>query len=336
MHQPIISVIIPVYNVEKYLDRCIGSVVNQTYTNIEIILVDDGSVDNSAKICDLWAEKDNRIKVIHKSNEGAGIARNAGLDVASGDYVLFVDSDDFIDHKTAECCVHAAERDGSEIVIYGRADVRQDGSIKEKTILTYKYLYKDSDVTEDLFSSLCTHSKGLGLGVVGKMMKMNIIKENGIRFFSEREILSEDAIFLAEFFSYVKSATIVPDYHYMCVLHDDSLSNNFRSDFQQKNNTFLQKINEISDRVGYSENIKNHLKIRYLSYELAVIKQIVKSKLPFNQKLRNIKNLSYDRTLYSVFTNEVFGVMSLPHMLFWKLFKAKCGLLCYIMIKIKI
>lgn len=336
MQQPRVSVIIPVYNAEKYLDRCIESAVNQTYTDIEIILVNDGSADNSAVICGLWAEKDSRIKVIHKQNEGAGLARNTGLDAASGDYVLFIDSDDYIQPETVEHCVSAAERDGSEIVLYGRADVRCDGSIKEKSVLTDKYLYRNSDVTEELFSSLCIHSKGFGLGVVGKMMRTSLIKENEIGFCSEREFLSEDAIFLAEFFSYVNSASIVPEYYYMCVLHDDSLSNEIKTDFQQKNNAFLKKTNEICEKVGYSESIKNHLKARYLSYSLAGMKKIVMSELTFKQKISAIKELFYDKTLGSVLTNEVFSLMRFPLKIFWKMFRIRCGLLCYILIKIKL
>jgi len=92
----LISIIIPVYNVEQYLVRCVDSVINQTYKNLEIILVDDGSTDNSGKICDEYALKDNRIKVIHKKNGGLPSARNAGLDIAIGEYIGFVDSDDYI------------------------------------------------------------------------------------------------------------------------------------------------------------------------------------------------------------------------------------------------
>lgn len=93
----LISIIIPVYNVEKYLERCIESVINQTLKNIEIILVNDGSTDSSPKICDYYASIDNRIKVIHKKNEGVGSARNTGLDVANGLYIGFLDSDDYVD-----------------------------------------------------------------------------------------------------------------------------------------------------------------------------------------------------------------------------------------------
>ena len=94
---PLISVIVPVYNVEAYLDQCIRSITEQTYRNLEILLVDDGSPDNSGAICDAWAEKDSRIRVIHKENGGAGAARNTGLDAAQGEFVSMIDSDDYLE-----------------------------------------------------------------------------------------------------------------------------------------------------------------------------------------------------------------------------------------------
>ena len=89
--EPLVSVVIPIYNVEKYLDRCVSSVVNQTYRNLEIILVDDGSPDNCPAMCDAWAERDSRIRVIHKKNNGQGMARNSGMDIATGKYIFFFD-----------------------------------------------------------------------------------------------------------------------------------------------------------------------------------------------------------------------------------------------------
>ena len=94
-----ISVIVPVYKVEEYLDRCVKSIVEQTHKNLEIILVDDGSPDNCPMMCDKWAEKDSRIKVIHKKNEGVSAARNIGLDNAKGEYIGFVDSDDYLEKE---------------------------------------------------------------------------------------------------------------------------------------------------------------------------------------------------------------------------------------------
>lgn len=107
---PLISVIVPVYKVEPYLDRCVQSIVNQTYQNLEIILVDDNLSDNCPTMCDAWAEKDSRIRVIHKENGGVASARNVGLDNAVGQYISFVDSDDWIDSTMiAELVSCAAE-----------------------------------------------------------------------------------------------------------------------------------------------------------------------------------------------------------------------------------
>ena len=110
--QPLISVIVPIYNVEKYLPKCIESIINQTYTNLEIILVDDGSPDNCGLICDEYAQKDNRIKVVHKTNGGVSSARNTGLDIANGEWIAFVDSDDFIDNNYCqEFIIHQEQAD---------------------------------------------------------------------------------------------------------------------------------------------------------------------------------------------------------------------------------
>ncbi len=113
--QPLISIIVPVYKVEKYLDKCVSSIVNQTYQNLEIILVDDGSPDSCGAMCDAWAAKDSRIRVIHKENGGLSDARNAGLAVANGEYVSFVDSDDWVSWGFIENLWNAIEQTGSDI-----------------------------------------------------------------------------------------------------------------------------------------------------------------------------------------------------------------------------
>ena len=115
---PTISVIIPVYKVERYLDACVASVVGQTYPDLEIILVDDGSPDNCPALCDAWAAKDTRIRVIHRSNGGLSAARNSGLDVCTGDYIAFVDSDDRLGPETLERALRAQQRSGADLVLF--------------------------------------------------------------------------------------------------------------------------------------------------------------------------------------------------------------------------
>lgn len=112
---PLISVIVPVYKVEKYLDECVQSILNQSYNDLEIILVDDGSPDNCPQMCDTWAARDKRIKVIHKPNGGLSSARNAGLDICTGEYIAFVDSDDWIKPNMIESMLDVIERENADI-----------------------------------------------------------------------------------------------------------------------------------------------------------------------------------------------------------------------------
>lgn len=129
-----ISVVVPIYKVELYLERCVKSLVTQTYKNIEIILVDDGSPDNCPQICDIWAQRDNRILVIHKTNGGLSSARNAGIDAASGDYIAFVDSDDYIAPNMLEIMLNAIINNNVMLACCGRIRVTPSNQIKMFTL----------------------------------------------------------------------------------------------------------------------------------------------------------------------------------------------------------
>lgn len=127
--EPLVSIIVPIYKIEKYLRQCIDSLVAQTYRNIEIILVDDGSPDNCGKICDEYAGKDSRIKVIHKKNEGLSVARNTGIDIAKGDYLMFVDSDDWVEPPFCERALQTAILQGVDCVAVGVNVINESGPI---------------------------------------------------------------------------------------------------------------------------------------------------------------------------------------------------------------
>ncbi len=127
-----VSVIVPVYNGQRYLEKCIISILRQTYSQLELILVDDGSTDNTAAICDAWAEKDARVKVIHQQNKGVSVARNAGLDAATGDFIGFVDADDTIDPETYEMAV--SQIVGHDMVMWDTVTLWGDGRTEPDTI----------------------------------------------------------------------------------------------------------------------------------------------------------------------------------------------------------
>lgn len=148
----LISIIIPVYNVEKYLDRCINSIINQSYTDLEIILVDDGSPDKCPQICDEYALKDNRIKVIHKLNGGQSSARNAGLDIATGDYITFIDSDDWIGIDTYEYCMKLINETDAEVVQFDYSYVIDNRVLKSDPREIIK-VYENKDVLQNYMTS---------------------------------------------------------------------------------------------------------------------------------------------------------------------------------------
>lgn len=206
-----VSVIVPVYKVEKYLDRCVESIVNQTYKNLEIILVDDGSPDNCPQLCDSWAEKDSRIKVIHKENGGVSSARNAGIDAASGEYIGFVDSDDYLDSKMYEELVTQLESSASDIscCLLKTAAV-SDGAGKTETFdqnSFLNYMFKKGDYS-----------------VCNKLFSKNLIRD--IRFSSEI-LIGEDGYFL---YQSVKRANAIvlnyTDFYKNCDDVQNSLTRN--------------------------------------------------------------------------------------------------------------
>ena len=136
MNQPLLTVIVPCYNVEKYMDKCILSIVNQIYSNLEIILIDDGSTDGTGKICDEWQEKDQRLRAIHTQNEGAACARNRGIKDSKADYVTFVDPDDWIDANMYSDMMSAMLSTRSDVAQCGVYEVYEDGNSTE--VFTFK------------------------------------------------------------------------------------------------------------------------------------------------------------------------------------------------------
>lgn len=186
-----ISVIIPVYNVEKYLHECVDSVLNQTYQNFEIILVDDGSTDGSPKICDEYAENDKRIKVIHQSNGGLSVARNNGFYASSGDYVYFLDSDDWIEPSSMEVLLECAEERRAQVVFFDAISFEGEGKPCEKQNYTRKRSYGD-DSGIKIFSRL-QDEKDYHSAVPLLFMERHFLETNRLEF--EPGIVYEDMLF---------------------------------------------------------------------------------------------------------------------------------------------
>ena len=203
MNSPLVSVIVPVYNVTPYLAQCLDSIVNQTYRNLEIILVDDGSTDESGAICDRYAEQDSRIQVVHKENGGLSSARNAGLDKMTGEWVLFIDSDDWIELNTLELLFKLKD-ESADIVEFGTRQIFCDGEgffMCDSEILSRKDALRKCCSSDEFRTSACN-----------KLYRTKIVE--CCRFIEGR--CYEDSPFVVETLSHIQTYQYIaePLYNY--------------------------------------------------------------------------------------------------------------------------
>lgn len=225
-----ISVIVPVFNTEKYLDQCVASIIRQTYLDWECILVDDGSKDASGAICDKWAAVDSRIRVVHQVNQGVSCARNNGLNMARGEWVMFIDSDDYVDVDYLE---HFARAECADIVVGGLKMLESD--VVAETIPEYSKTYALDNNSVCYFAEL--NALNLLCGPMVKMYKMKIIRSENVMFPKDCHY-GEDLLFNFKYLGYLESVTQLAyaGYYYRYV--DGSLSNRkrdnmFRQDYEQ-------------------------------------------------------------------------------------------------------
>lgn len=213
METPKISIIVPVYNVEKYLPRCIDSILSQTFTNFEVLLIDDGSKDRSGAICDEYARKDDRVYVVHKENGGVCSARNAALDVAKGDWLYFVDSDDVILPNALETFMFLI-KSKTKFVMAGFTISEEKGILVEQP-RTLKYC--DLSVLEALKEMYVPSDFSYQGFLWCKLFKRDIIQQNHLRF-DERICFNEDRLFIVEYLCCCKehiSYATKPVYNYI-------------------------------------------------------------------------------------------------------------------------
>lgn len=234
--EELISVIIPVYNVEKYLDRCLKSVVNQTYKNLEIILVDDGSTDLSGQICDDYAAKDKRIKVLHNENGGASVARNAALDIATGDYIGFVDSDDQIKEDMYEYLYNLLQREQADIAMcdYTRKPKELIRDVREEKIRKF-----NSEEMQLFFYRV--NGEGNYYSAWNRLYKKSILED--VRFIEGK--ITEDVLFTYEVYKKANKMVFSNQKKYLYVKNDKSVT---RSKLCKKDYALLEIWNEITER----------------------------------------------------------------------------------------
>lgn len=218
----LISVIVPIYNSEDYLRECIESILEQTYSNLEIILVDDGSSDGSLSICQEYQEKDSRIRIIHKENGGLSSARNAGLDVATGEFVMFCDADDFYAKNSCELLEREMREKNASYVIGNYINCGEDGSLWDKPIFDFDKFHNFQLSIHDYKNSFYIMSSS----VCNKIFRLSFIRKLNLRFVEG--VPAEDAIFTTYCFIHADSVYYISDviYMYRQRNHGTSISTN--------------------------------------------------------------------------------------------------------------
>lgn len=272
---PLISIIIPVYNVERYIEKCVDSLIAQTYKNIEIILINDGSTDASGVICDNLAKIDDRIVVMHQENAGVSAARNNALDIMNGEYVTFVDSDDYVDPQFIECLYTALESSNADISTCGHYRVEFDGTLKK--------IYHLSDNPEDIiclsgkdsimnmfYERICSASSG------SKLYKRELF--DNLRY--PGYVMGEDTFIVYHTFkkSTVIAHTNKPLYYY--VQHSASVTNSKCNYFK-----FYDYVRLYDHIVSIETSEKN------TEYFKAVANRLIENNFWVYMKLRNCPNM---------------------------------------------
>ena len=222
---PLVSIIVPVFNVEPYLRRCLDSIVNQTYTNLEIILVDDGSPDNCPAICDEYAARDKRVVVIHKDNGGLSDARNAGLDICNGEYISFVDSDDWVDKRYVEILLEPLQIQKYDFIIADYAKTAEMSS--DKHLFCPKGLIHGNDA---IVSAYCRQT--YPPSAWGKLYKRSFIETKKFRF--KKKLLFEDQLWSCQLAVAAQNIFTIHEKLYNYTVRTDSIMQSSDTDFTKK------------------------------------------------------------------------------------------------------
>jgi glycosyltransferase involved in cell wall biosynthesis len=327
-----VSIIVPIYNVEKYLHRCVDSLLNQTNRNIEIILVDDGSNDRCPLFCDEYAEKDSRVKVVHRINGGLGYARNSGLDLAKGEYIGFVDADDYVDADMFEIMYNVAFKNNADFVRVDNYKETIEGvvlnanyvpSLKEGNYEREKIL---SDLLYPQFGMLPGDSgdKYVSCSVWRNIYKREIIEKYSIRFVSERDLISEDIPFNLDFMYHSQKAYVINKKFYHYIINEKSLTQIYREDRFDKE---LVLYHDLKKRLIYY-NLYGYCKLRLERHLLSRARMCIRNEVlgnPIKKSVfSNIKKILDCNEIIQILSSYPINRMKPKYMLVTMMMKFKC------------
>lgn len=331
----LISIIVPVYNTENYLEKCLYSLVNQTYKNIEIIIIDDGSPDNSMNIIQKFVLADNRVKVISQKNQGLSGARNTGMNNANGDYIMFIDSDDWIEIDTCEKAINASEKYNADVVFWPYikefSDLQKDNYLFDKTeiIWSEKNINQLSRRMVGLVGDELANPQSIDNLVTawGKLYKKSVIGD--VRFTDTKIIGTEDALFNIEVFLEINSAVYIPDLlsHYRKD-NEYSLTHNYKAKLVGRWKEMYSRIKFLLDRNDMSREYYDALKNRICFGLIGLgINLAEDKKMSFKEKKKEIYNILSMKHYQIALKDLDFSYLPIQWKVFFKLAKNNNALL---------
>lgn len=338
----LVSVIIPAHNVEKYIDRCINSILNQTYKETEIIIVEDSSTDDTGIICDKYARENNNVKVKHVQNKSAGKTRNDGIELATGKYAIFVDSDDYIENNMIEILEKEISLKKSSAVFCGYNEISRKGKnrIFENGDITAIY-NKEKIKKELIYNAIYVEDKNKELplyAVWAGIYDLDIIRKEKIRFLNEDKCYSEDSIFNFEFLCKAEGAITINDalYNYN-IENENSICNNYNKRYNYLNNWKEQLISIARENDIDIEKLEKKINKMYLDCTIVSIKQeILATNNSFIDKRKKIVEiLKQPNIINRLADNENFSGKSKNKKIILYMMKYKFVNLIYILVKLR-
>lgn len=338
---PDISIIVPVYNVEKYLNRCIESILAQTLTNIEIVLVDDGSTDTSGQMCDEWVEKDSRISVIHKNNGGLTDAWKTGVLESRGNYLGFVDSDDYVDETMYETLYQKAESTNADITVCGLVFTFEDSKQKQRKEISgfHREVYNREMIIKELYPTLLNDGSFFGRTIqaarVTKLFRRNIVLDN-LKYCSESVSVGEDLQLTFSTLCDATTVALIPDYfpyHYwintssITGKHDPTYINKIIKLREQ-----IMLINEEKNVYDFRNQINNDfVSLVVLGTKNEICRNSTDSR---KQIIDTLKSICIKKEVKEALKGYDMPHLSITEKLYLNFLKYKLYFLCYYAVKI--
>ncbi len=299
---PEVSIIVPVYNAEKNLNTCIESLKNQSFKNIEILLVDDGSTDRSGEICDNYKNLDNRIHVFHKKNGGVSSARNLGIDKSSGKYIMFCDSDDWIESDCIEVLYNKIVKFDSDIIYSGiyREEYFNTEKVKDKVSALSNELYLNINELSGYLEYILNSIESPFLSPCAKLYRTNIIRENKL-YFNEKMVCLEDFCFNIQFLKYTNKLYFSKDikYHYIGIRGKGGIQKRKKNDLTYEISNSYKELNELLSKYERNNSLE-----QFLVYWFIENYKLVFNKLVYEEK--NISVAQRNKILYNLCNNKEF------------------------------